>query len=340
MAEQETSAEREHPAAFVCQSCGARFRGTAQGPPGACPQCRRKSVRRLEVRGGALDYALADRRQGTTAEDVAFAQWAKWAGFITANQYNTAMHLQNGEVRDTGKGRPIHDVLVSLGFLDKDKVEGLLRFLAVERPNRNDKDFAARVLRHGWAEPDRVESVFALQRRLAGRRNEVRPLAQMLVHKRVLSEGRMLELLHEQEKDGIGNLTLLRSMAERPHRQRAVSKLGARLVGSRLPLRGVALLVLLAAVAYGVWAWQLSPPKIFAYGRCTRCQSVVRVRWSATDWPRRCPVCRHKTVLYLVRCPQGHYFLRSSPFSKEPCPECGSDFGRQPTPEEFERLRR
>jgi len=338
MVEDKTEAEQGRFVALQCRKCGGMFRARQWRDGVSCPNCRGSSVRPVPAPGGAVDYMLADRSQGTTADDVAFAEWAKWCGFVTANQYNTAMHRQNSELHETARTRPIHEVLASMGLLDKDKVEGLLRFLALPRPNLHDKDFVARLLRHGHADPEQVERVCRLQRRMADQNNEVRPVCQMLVHRRLITEAQMLEVLHEQEGQELGDLAVARQMAQRPPRDSVLMKLGRRVKGRKVPLRSIAVLAALLLVAYAVWSWQLRRPQIFVYGQCERCKCFVQVPWSATDWPRVCPVCRHRSVLYLVRCPKGHYYVRASPFSKEACPECGSDFGRQPTASEFAAL--
>jgi len=326
--------------AVVCRRCGGRFRARVWKQGLACPNCRAEETEPLQAPGGAVDYMLADRSHGTTAPDVALAQWAKWCGYITANQYDVAMHRQNSELQSGRPARPIHEVLISLGFLDEAKANGLLRFLAVQRPDPDDEDFVARLLRRGDADQQKVELVRQLQKERATERNEVPPIGQLLVEERVIGEGQMLELLREQARDGVGSLKMALDMSQPPAREAVVRGLVRRLKPSRLVIRNAVVVVLLAVAVWGVWAWRLSSPRLAVYGRCTACGNVVEVPWSATQWPAFCPRCRRTGVRFAVRCPNGHVFVRESPFSHESCPQCGADFGRLLTKEDVAELSR
>lgn len=323
--------------AVRCGNCGAAFRARAWQEGMSCPTCRAGGVQPLPAPGGAVDYILADRSQGTTSADVMFAEWAKWCGYITTHQYDAAIHRQNSELQSGQRASPIHEVMVSLRFLDKQRAQGLLRFLAVRRPDRHDEDFATRLLQRREADPQAVERVRELQRRMSRKRNEVPPIAQLLVQKHVITEAQMLDVLHEQSADGMGSLELALSISEPPPKETLVGKFGRRMAKSPHGIRNAALIVVLVLVAWGAWAWQLREPPIMLYGKCSTCGGLVEIEWTALDWPAQCPRCGHKTVSYAVMCPNGHIFARTSPFSMEPCPECGADFGRPLTEEDLTR---
>lgn len=324
--------------ALRCRGCGAGLRARAWREGMACPRCRGKDVQPLPAPGGAVDYIVADRRQGTTAADVMFAEWAKWCGYVTANQCNAAVHRQNSELQSGQTARPIHEVMISLGSLDEKTADGLLRFLAVRRPDANDDDFAARLLRRGHVDSDAVEKVRTLQREMAGRRNEVPPVAQLLVQKRVISEAQMLELLQEQAKDGAGALKAALEMSRAPVKEKVVEKITRRVAASPLTPRNAAVVLGLVVLVAAVWAWRLRAPQVLAYGQCTACGAWVAIPWNPREWPAICPRCHIRAVLFAVKCPNGHVFLRSSPDGRELCPVCHSDFGRPLTQKDFERV--
>jgi Zn finger protein HypA/HybF involved in hydrogenase expression len=324
--------------AVRCQSCGDAFRVRAWKEGMSCPRCRAAQVQPVPAPGGAVDYLLADRRHGTTQEDVVFAEWARWCGYITANQYNAAVHRQNSDLQSSGSARPIHEVMISLESMDEVEANGLLRFLALRRPNADDEDFVARLLRQADVDPEEVQRTFESQRATARKRNEVPPVAQLLVQKRVITESRMLDLLQEQARDGTGALKTALDMSKPPPRESAIGKAAGRLLGRPGLLKNAAIVLVLGLAVWGVWSWRLREHSFDAYGQCSSCGAWVTVPWTAAGWPAVCPRCRLKTVRFAVECPRGHVFLRASPFSYEHCPECGADMGRPLTEEEFRRL--
>jgi len=321
-----------------CLSCGQAFRVQAWKEGMPCPHCRAKNVQPVPAPGGAVDYLLSDRRHGTTQEDVVFAEWAKWCGYITANQYNAAVHRQNSDLQSSGTARPIHEVMVSLGFLDEERAFGLLRFLTVRRPNGDDDDFAARLLRQGDVDREVVLRLCESQRQMARGRNEVLPLAQLLVQKRVIAESRMLDLLQEQARDGMGALKTALDMSKPVPRESPIGKAAGALLRRTDMLKTAVLALALAAAVWGVWAWRLREEPVTTYGRCDSCLAWVTVPWTAAGWPAVCPKCRLKSVRFAVKCPRGHVFLRDSPFSHETCPDCGADMGHPLSEEDFRQL--
>jgi predicted RNA-binding Zn-ribbon protein involved in translation (DUF1610 family) len=326
--------------AVRCASCGAGFRARKWKEGLSCPVCAAATVRAEAAPGGAVDYTVADRRGGTTAADVAFGQWAKWCGYVTPNQYNTAVHRQNSELQSAPRSRPIHEVMLALGFLDEERAIGLLRFLTLPRPNADDDDFLRRAAEGGYCDAPAAERIRALQQKMAAKRNEVPPAAQLMLQKRLVTEAQMLEVLQAQERDGVGALKAVLTMSQPPPREKALDKVTRRARESPHTIFRVILAVVLLGLVAGVWAWQAREPELVAYGKCTECGSVMALPWTATEWPARCSSCGRRTVGFAVVCPNGHVFARSSPFSREPCPQCGADYGRPLTEEEFLKLTR
>ncbi len=325
--------------ALRCRSCGSSFRARAWKEGMSCPKCHARGMQPLPAPGGAVDYVLADRSHGTTAADVMFGEWAKWSGAVTANQYNAAVHRQNSELQAGGKARPIHEVMLSLGHLTEEKANGLLAFLAHQRPDECDEDFVARLLRQRGIDKIEVERVSALQREMAGKRNEVPPIGQLLVQNRVITEARMLELLQEQAAEGGGSLKMAQTMCHRPPKESAVGNLARQVTHSPNIARNVVVLLGVLLAVGAAWAWALHEPGETAYGYCTTCKTWQAVAWTAATWPARCPRCSLKSVQFAVKCRNGHFFLRDSPFGHEKCPACGSGFGWPLTKAEFLELK-
>ncbi len=337
-ADQEQAEEPEqHGIAGRCAACEVGFRVKAWHEGLKCPKCRAGDVVPLPVPGGAIDYVLADRSQGTTAHDVTFGLWAKWCDFITANQYNTAVHRQNSELHEGRRGRPLHEVMVSLDHLAEDKAVGILRFMAVSRPDRHDEDFVARLLTRPGVDADAVQNIAAQQRKMAQERNEVPPVCQLLEQAHVITETEMLSLLREEQHDKIGTLHVALSVSLPPPKVTAADKLLKRAKESPDLIRRVLLVTVIVALTILVCWWRLREPPTEVYAECGWCGSTVLVEWDSMDWPRYCPLCRHKTAAYAVICPNGHQFTRAHPFSREKCPVCGSKRGRPLTEADLNR---
>jgi hypothetical protein len=313
-----------------------RARGPVEGLK--CPHCHSTALREVPVLGGAIDYICADRRHGTTAADVMLGEWARWCGYVTANQYNAAVHRQNSEMQASGAARPIHEVMIALGFIDESRIAGLLRFLCRKRPDEEDGDFLARLAVRGGVDAGQVKEVAALQRKMAARRNEVPPIGQLLVQRHVLTEAQMLDIMREQMAGGGGALQTCLAMSQPRPRENPAGRLVARARGSAQLVRGVAVAIVLTLLAGAIWAWQIREKPVQVVGRCAHCESLVKVRWSATQWPAKCPRCGRQTVYYAVMCPNGHLFTRAFPFTNECCPECGADRGRPLTEEDYLEL--
>ena len=324
--------------AVKCRSCDRQFRARKWSEGMPCPQCRATDVQPLPAPGGAGDYLLADRTQGTTRADVAFGEWARWCGFITANQYNAAVHRQTSQTQDGGSSQPMHEVLIGMKALDEERALGLLRFMTVRRPNADDEDLVKRLLATGKADRQKVEACLKEQAALAKERNEVPFIGQLLLRRRAADEETLLHILHEEERDRHGALHMARMMSTPPARDTPFSKLARRTAESPRLLRNTILLSVLAVAVVAVWALNMREPKEVAYGRCETCGFQQELPWSATDWPAMCRRCHKRTVMFLVKCPNGHIYTWVSPFSPGQCPVCGSGQARPLTAQEFEEL--
>jgi len=172
---------------------------------------------------------------------------------------------------------------------------------------------------------------------MAARRHEVPPIGQLLVQRRVLTEVRMLEVLRAQTADGRGSLQRALAMSQPPPKETAAGRVLRKATGSPAVLRGIAVAAVLVMAAVGVWAWRFREEPLYVLGRCTNCEAVQKVEWSAYDWPVVCARCGRKTVYYAVVCPNGHVYTRAFPFTNEPCPECGADRGRPLTEQDLRR---
>ena len=338
MAKEPTSSHASEDVAVRCGRCGATMRARGQTEGLKCPHCHSSRLSQVPVLGGAIEYACADRRHGTTAADVMLAEWAKWCNYVTANQYNAAMHRQNSEMQASGAARPIHEILIAQGAIDEQRVTGLLRFLCRKRPDADDEEFLARLAQRDDVDAAQVKEVAALQRKMAARRNEVPPIGQLLVQRHVISEGLMMEVLAAQAADGGGSLQTCLAMSQPPPKSTAAGRLVSRAKGSPQLIRSMVVLVLLSLLAAGIWALQFREETLYVVGRCEKCEAIVKVEWTPTQWPAKCPRCGRRAVYYALMCPNGHLFTRAFPFTNERCPECGADRGRPLTDEEYIRL--
>lgn len=322
--------------AVRCRSCEGRFRARTWSEDMACPACRATEMEPMAPPGGAIDYLLADRTQGTTRADVSFGEWARWSGAITANQYNTAVHRQTSELQERGVATPIHELLVAMKALDEEQALGILRFMTLARPEADDEDFVKRLLAQGEADTAKVAACQKQQAELAGQRNEVPHIGQLLLHRRVIDEAALLGILHEQDRAGRGALHVIRMVSTAPPKDTIAAKLARQAAESPRFIRNTIVVSVLLLVAVLVWAWAMREPAATAFGRCETCQYQQEMPWDPLDWPATCRRCKSKTVRYLVVCPERHVYTWPSPLTPAPCPRCGSIRGRALTREEFE----
>jgi len=306
--------------AFRCRVCRTCFGAPAGAAGVTCPSCGADRTDRLSVPEGAVDYVLADRSQGTTSHDILFAQWAKWCNYVTPHQYDLAIHRQNSELREDGVARPIHEVMVSLGFIDEDTSDSLLRFLAMPRPDACDEDMVRRLLLSKRANAQDLQRACELHRRAAAGGGIVPPIGQFMLQKGLINEVDLVRLLREQSDDGTGSLRLALAMRG-PQATGGILARPRIRAAARKIVTGIGLAALVALV---LW-WALHEPVRKVWVVCKTCNAVRKVE-APQEWPAKCPACGYRTSWPAVKCRNGHIYARTTPLTVpgEACPECGS----------------
>jgi len=302
--------------AMRCNACGAAMRIAADAESPVCSACGSDELHPLAVPGGAISYAMADRSSGTTAQDIAFAQWAKWTAAITPHQQDTAIHRQNSERNETGRVRAIHEHLIEMHAMDRKMAESLLRFMALPRPDALDAEFAAEIVEHDEADEEAVANTVAAQRALAARGENPLPLCQALVHRRIIPEVTMLKLLQEQAREGGGTLKMALAM-EGPKVQAGLLSHGR--MRDRV-VTSAKVAGLLTIIALTLWVF-LHKSTVYLYGICGGCNAIARME-PPEMWPAHCINCGRKDVLPAWKCPDcGRYYGRTTPIHiVELCP--------------------
>ena len=321
--------------AVHCENCGRRFRARKWREGIVCPQCRSGQVKPLVAPGGAVDYYVADRSKGYTPADIRFAQWAKWCELITPRQFELSLIKLNRQLQEGKPPRPVHEIMMEQGFLGEREAVSLLEFLSLPRPDEQDQAFAEAL--QASVEVDRagIARTQQLQRRAARQCHEVPPLCQLLVDCRVLSEAQMLAVLKLQERSGQGALATVRKMIEKALGREPARKVLKELSFRTPAVRAAVIMVALLVLGIGLWAWNASYGGTRMYVKCHRCGEVSQVRWSAT-FPVTCRRCGKLAARYAVVCRKcSSIFVRESPYSHEPCPDCGCPHARSVTPEDL-----
>lgn len=308
--------------AAECGSCGARFRARQWREGMQCPKCQSGQVSPLVAPGGAVDYCVADRSDGYAPADVRLAQWAKWTGLITPNQYERAFILQNRQIQEGLSPDPIHQIMVEEGWIAPEQANGLLEFMSRPRPNEADGEFVRILRRTTEVDMEKVKKLQQLQAKAATRRHEVPPLCQLLMEHRVISEAQLLGILKRQANGGGGPLSRAREMAGEARSARRVKKLRKVLSLSNPRTRQVLIVAALLLLGLAAWRWQAAGGEKI-YVKCHTCGEVSRVPWSRS-FPVRCPR-GHKDAYYAWTCEKGHIFTVENPSQhRVTCPKCGT----------------
>ncbi len=122
------------PVASECDGCMRRFKLNRWREGLRCPECGSGRLSPLVAEGGAVDYCVADRRQGYAQQDIRFAQWLKWSGMISQRQYDAAFSRQFHRIREGEPPPPIHRVMVEQGLIKEEKALRVLEFMGRQRP--------------------------------------------------------------------------------------------------------------------------------------------------------------------------------------------------------------
>lgn len=306
-----------------CAACGCQFRARRWRDNMSCPQCGSGSVEPVMAPGGAVDYYVANRKEGHARADVRFAQWAKWTELITPNQYERAFVKQNRQIQNGQKPDPIHEIIVDENWIGENQAIGLLEFLSLRRPSESDDEFLTALRQKSDVDWGKVKKVRRLQQKAAQKCHEIPPICQLLMERRVISETQMLTVLKQLNQNETGDLHNAREMAgERKSIQR-VKRLKKAITPSKTTARYAAIVVALLLLGIGAWKWQAAQGRKVVV-QCRNCNEISQVNWSKS-FPVRCPNCGKKTAYYAMKCENGHIFTVRNPYQRIiTCPTCGT----------------
>ena len=178
-----------------CERCEATYRRLNWSQGMKCPKCKSPDFFPVTVIGGAVDYTLADRRDGYAIEDIRFAQLAKWAGLITPNQYTQALSRQRQQ-RQERHTPHIAQVLISEGIMSSAETTAVFDYMCRPRPDEADEAFGSLAVQNKLATGRKVKECMAELRVTAKARHEVPPLGQLMFEKRYLNENQV-QALHQ-----------------------------------------------------------------------------------------------------------------------------------------------
>lgn len=308
-----------------CDDCKGTFSAVNWQPGMPCPKCNSCNVTPVVVTGGAIDYALADRSEGHAVEDMRFGQIARWAGLIDDADYQKAMAQQRRCIIEEKPVPDVASILVQRGAVSKEEAAAILETMASTHPTFADEEFARHAVFRDWIDKEKADRIQAEQKAMADKLNEVPSLAQIAFERRLLSQEQVLEILRDQQRNGVGLLVELRTRLDDAKGVSPVKGLIPRggLTTSNL-LGGMFVVVLFAAMGY-IWYSNLFGQKGGVPVFCTRCHNVNRIKWSPREgFPVVCPTCGQKEAYYYVRCKRcGNLYQARSPLARNKCPRCG-----------------
>jgi len=312
--------------ASKCSNCGAKFKLRSWRKGFQCPECKQGELAPITIQGGAVDYYLANRSSGYAKADIRFAQWAKWCELITPRQYDVAFIKQNKQITPESEPEPIHKIMIEEGWISEKQAINILEFLSRKRPDQDDEDFAVAIINSQAANEKDLEKATKIQREIAEKANEVPPLAQVMLEKRIINEKVMVSLLKKLHSLGKGPLKTAIEAVKGEKTKKTRKKQGVKKLAKKNSplLKQLSLIALLFVVALGVWAWQNHQPPEKFVGICDKCDEVNILSWSP-DLPLRCPDCRQTAVYPARLCRQDDtIFPTKNPYIPSSCPECGS----------------
>lgn len=318
----ETASQR--PLIVRCDKCAAVLRTRAWREGLVCPKCKAGVVSPVSAPGGAVDYLMANRKEGYAIEDIRVAQWARWSGLITPHQYDVAFVRQRKQVSAGEKVQPIHEILIAEEAVSPGDATAVLEFMARERPDEDDDDFAQRAVEAGIADKQKVETIRRTQAEMAAKQHEVPPLAQLLFEKRVLDEGRMLAILNMQKAAGLGSLARIEAMRQANRKQSLYERVAKGVKPPKQQLKNIALVVLVFLTAGALWYYNEFGHRVKVAVICAKCRAESVIAWPHR-WPAKCPKCGAMEAYFAVKCIRcGRVYSRASPWSREKCPRCGA----------------
>lgn len=314
----------ETAAVLHCGRCGFRYRNPGDENT-ACPECGFEKPLPVHIWGGAVEYALADRRKGYALEDIRFGKLAQWAGLISVNQYQEALSVQREMLGRLGKIPCLAEVMLKRKFMSQREVEAVLRARVDGWQDPSDDDFGKLALSKNMITQAQFQAAKQVQHNLYESDREVPPLPLILYEKRYLQDKEIAALVQAQEQKRMGIAVMIRSASSRA---KSTSSLVPRILGEKGPARRnriAAMVIVIALLTVLFWRFGgIGGTKMVAT-YCTHC-SARRAASLNSEWPLDCDTCGNKTVYPMAVCTRhGHLFHIENPGSPGiRCPECGT----------------
>ncbi len=327
---QEPSEEAPKPASkpiLRCERCGAVYRRLTWSPGKKCPKCKSPDFFPVAIIGGAVDYTLADRRDGYALEDIRFAQLAKWAGMITPNQYTQALSRQRQMRR--GKETPhIAQVMAEEGLMDSVQTTAVFEYMCRRRPDEEDETFGQLAMQNKLATPKQIKECMGELKMMAKVRHEVPPLGQYLFEKRYMNEAQVQAVFQMMAKRGEGPVHHIRQFYEANREPTLMEKL---MGGPDEPERRRTFFIVcgLAILALIVWGGSLLSGGEKIWYVCTNpdCPRYMQPFLGKREeaYPIKCDVCGQDKVWCARKCLRcGEVFGADGWWGRYQCPKCGS----------------
>jgi len=310
-----------------CDACGGIFRNVPWIQGMTCPRCSSVDFKPVAIIHGALDYTLADRSGGFTAEDVRVGTLAKWVGLITPAQCNQALAMMRSRASGGQACPPIGNILMEQKWANETEVAALIHGAYHKTATPDDEEFGRLALQNGFLTRDQVADIEKWQQEFERRKRDVPAAALLYYEKRYLKENQIVALLRAQQLRSHGPLHAVWAASEESRRRQSVA---STLMGkgqaknARLRLLGVAVLFL---VAIFVWyhSYYALPNEQIDY-MCKSCGAIYPAR-VVRKFPTKCRKCGKREAYYCVQCKNcGTIYTRANMFSSEYCPKCNSGF--------------
>ena len=316
-----------------CGACGKTEVRASCADEDICPKCGSKDFAPVPIVGEGADPALAEAGPGPAIQDGRIGRMAYFAEWMTRQQVDACLKLQEEAVR-RGEPKPrFGEVAVREGYLSELDLNALLRIQSIQQPSTDERAFGAVAVRISIISQDQLDDCLAEQKRLLRENNRAPTLGLLMSDKGLLTDKQVKAILEFQARSGGGLLSELEA---------ARAAAAARPLGGffdlpkdkkKLWAAGVSLAVILFSAAalatgwFGAMGWQ--PPTVIA--GCRYCGEVVEV--SAAAKTRTCPKCQRAHALCpLVQCREcGRVFLYGPYGAGTKCPDLECRAG-DPTP--------
>jgi len=311
-----------------CDDCSSIFRNIEWCEGTRCPRCRSPRFLPLPIVGDAVDYVLADRTQGYALEDIRFAKIAQWSGLISTQQYHEAFSRQNEYISANAAAPPIGEIMRSARFLKKVEISAVLHYRCLERPDKDDAEFAKLAVQSGFLDQEKLAPCLEAQFQTKRLGHDVPPLPCLLYEKRLLQENQVLALLQKQAERNSGMAPAVRNYIQE-HTSKPVEQLLGAKGSPQRRLRVTILGVLAVLVLAMAWRQFVHGPATMVRTQCINpgCGNIGAKPMNS-EWPVRCEACTNhpRTVFPVSICERcGREFPNDKPRTPAPrCPRCGS----------------